>query len=135
MNRLSFRIWAVITTSLAMSAVILILARHISYATSVAGLAMLSMCVATALGVWGWVIYFILRPGVEVLRSPIFRGSVTVIITGGIASAIIHYFRFIPSPEAAATLSKVIATLLMAAGISAYPLLMWLVWSHIKRRK
>jgi len=132
MNRLSFRIWVVMSVTLAMSAVILILARHISYAASVVGLAMLSMCVVTALGVWGWVTYFILRPGVKVLRSPFFQGSVTVITTAGIASAVIHYLRFIPSPEAAATLSKVIATLLMTAGISAYPLLMWLIWSYKK---
>jgi len=135
MNRLSFRIWVVMAVTLAMSTVILILARHISYATSVVGLVMLSMCVVTALGVWGWVIYFILRPGVKVLRSPFFQGSVTVIATAGIASAVIHYLRFIPSPEAAATLSKVIATLLMTAGISVYPLLMWLIWSHIKREE
>jgi len=120
------------SVTLAMSAVILILARHISYAASVVGLAMLSMCVVTALGVWGWVTYFILRPGVKVLRSPFFQGSVTVITIAGIASAVIHYLRFIPSHEAAATLSKVIATLLMTAGISAYPLLMWLIWSYKK---
>lgn len=58
-----------------------------------------------------------------------------MIITAGVAGAVVHYLRFIPSPEAATTLSKVIATLLMAAGISAYPLLMWLIWSHIKRGK
>jgi len=116
-----------------MSAVILILARHISYATSVVGLVMLIMCVVTALGVWGWVTYFIHKPGVKVLHNPFFQGSVTVIISMGIVSAVIHYLRFIPSPEAAATLSKVIATLLMAAGIIVYPLLMWFIWFHIRR--
>ena len=109
MNRLSFKIGLFISVTLAMSAVILILARHISYATSAVALAMLIMCVVTALGVWGWVTDFIHKPGIKVLRSPFFQGSVTVITTTGIVSAIIHYLRFIPSPEAAATLSKVIA--------------------------
>jgi hypothetical protein len=134
-NRLFLRIWAAITITLAMSAAILILARNIGYATSAVGLAMLIMVMVAALGAWGLAVYFIFRPGYRVLQSPFFKGGVTLIVTAGVGGGLIHYLRFIPSPEAAPTLSKVIATLLMAAGISAYVLLMWLIWYHIKRGK
>lgn len=96
---------------------------------------MLVMVVVATLGVWGLAVYFIFRPSYRVLQSPLFKGGVTLVVTAGVGGGFIHYLRFIPSLEAALTLSNVIATLLMTAGISAYILLMWIIWSRVKKGK
>ena len=68
MNRLSFRIWAVITVTLAMSAVMLIIARYtndlahnINHADTIRGLVMFSLLILAAMGIWGLIIYLILE--------------------------------------------------------------------------
>ncbi len=60
---------------------------------------------------------------------------VTIIITGALIDGIIHFVRFVPSPEAAAPLSVVIASLLLTGGISAYLLALWVIWSIGKVRE
>jgi hypothetical protein len=47
------------------------------------------------------------------------------IFTAGVIGSIIHYVRFVLSPEGDAPLSKVIATLLFIAAISGYLLVVW----------
>lgn len=129
MNGLPFRIWAMITITLTMGALILILSREISYVTSADGLVMFILLILATLGIWGLAIYLIIKPGFKMLQSLLFKGSVTMIVTAGIIAGFIHYIRFIPSPEAASALSKVIATLLAIAGMSAWLQLIWVVWA------
>jgi hypothetical protein len=112
-----------------MGALILILSREISYVTSADGLVMFILLILATLGIWGLAIYLIIKPGFKMLQSLLFKGSVTMIVTAGIIAGFIHYIRFIPSPEAASALSKVIATLLAIAGMSAWLQLIWVVWA------
>ncbi len=69
------------------------------------------------------------------LKSLPVRIWVTIIITGALIDGIIHFVRFVPSPEAASPLSVVIASLLLVGGIGAYLLVLWVIWSVWKARK
>ncbi|MFC1950771.1 hypothetical protein ACFLWD_03830, partial [Chloroflexota bacterium] len=70
----------------------------------------------------------------ERLKSRLVRIWVIVITTVFTIGGIIHFTRFIPSPEAAAPLSGVIAWLLLLGGISGYLLVLWVIW-HIGKNK
>jgi hypothetical protein len=117
------------TVALATGALILRLAWEISTAPAAGSLVMLILLIAAAASVYGLIFYFIFTPGSKKIRSRQVAGWVTAIMTAAIIGAIIHYINFIPSPEASQTTSKIIATLLIAAGISGYALIVWAVWA------
>ena len=81
------------------------------------------------LGIYALFLYLVIKPSREKMTSLPVRVSFTVIITAGLISGIIHYFRFIPSPEAFFPLSVVIATMLLMAGVITYLLALGLIWS------
>jgi len=62
------------------------------------------------------------------IESRPLRIGISSIVTIGLVSLTIHTIRFLPSPEAVYTQSKVMAILLLAALTSAYPLVIEFVW-------
>jgi hypothetical protein len=95
----------------------------------------IALCIVVTLGIYALLVYFTIKPSLKKLRSLPIRICGTIIITFALISGIIHYIRFVPSPEAASPLSVVIASLLLLAGISAYPLALWVIWSVRKARE
>ncbi len=128
MNYLPLRIWFIVTVTLALGAVITRLAWEIAYITAAPSLAIIILLIFTIISVNALLIYFTIKPSLKKLKSLPVRVSVTVLTTAGLIGAIIHFVRFVPSPEAAAPLSVIIASLLLMAGISAYLLILWVVW-------
>ena len=59
--------------------------------------------------------------------------GLTLALTAGLAAGVKHYINYIPSPEAALLLSKIIATLIVLGGVGVYLLLLWLLWSFWKK--
>ncbi len=129
MSYLPLRIWLMATIALATGALIIRLVWEISTAPAAGSLVMLILLIAAAASVYGLIFYFIFTPGSKNVRSRQLAGWVTGIMTAAIIGAIIHYINFIPSSEADQTTSKIIATLLLAAGISGYTLIVWAVWA------
>ncbi|GAI13494.1 unnamed protein product, partial [marine sediment metagenome] len=80
------------------------------------------------LGIYALSLYLIIKPSLKKLKSLLVRIWVTIIITGGLIDGVIHFVRFVPSPEAASPLSIIIASLLLVGGISAYLLVLWVIW-------
>jgi hypothetical protein len=101
------------TFALATGALIIRLAWEISTAPAAGSLVMLILLIAAAASVYGLAFYFLLTPGSRKIRSRQVAGWVTGIMT----------------PEASQTTSKIIATLLLTAGISGYALIVWAVWA------
>ncbi len=117
------------TVTLATSALIISLAWEIIATAPAAGsLVMLILIIAAVANVYGLIFYFLFTPDSKKIRRQQLAAWVTGIMTAAIIGAIIHYINFIPSPEATQTASKIIATLLIAAGISGYTLIIWAVW-------
>ena len=122
------RLWAGITLTFFVAAGVITFARYMRVADSWDGMLMLVFIVLALLLVYGLIIYFLMRPGAAFFRSTFFKSLASAIATAAIAAGFIHYLRFIPSPEASALLSKVVATLLVVGGFSLYFLFLYYIW-------
>ena len=135
MNRLPLRIWFIASITLALSAVIVRLVWQVTITTSVGSLVVVILLILAILGTCALLFYLTIKPSLKKLKSLPVAILVTVIATGVLIDGIIHFVRFVPSPEAVSPLSVIIATLLLTAGISAYLLALWVIWSVRKTRK
>jgi len=135
MNRLPLRIWFIASITLALSAVIVRLVWQVTITTSVGSLVVVILLILAILGTYALLLYLTIKPSLKKLKSLPVAILVTVIATGVLIDGIIHFVRFVPSPEAVSPLSVIIATLLLTAGISAYLLALWVIWSVRKTRK
>ena len=135
MKYLPLKIWLIVVITLAISAVIIRLIWEIVYSPPPASLSLIIMVMLALLGSYVLFIYFTIKPNLKKLTSLPVGIVVTVMATAGLTGGIIHFTRYVPSPEATEPLSVVIATLLLLAGTSAYFLLLWIIWSIWKTRK
>ncbi|MBA7479938.1 hypothetical protein ES707_15381 [subsurface metagenome] len=135
MKYLPLKIWLIVVITLALSAAIIRLAWEIVYGPPAASLVLIIMVMLALFGSYVLFIYFTIRPNLKKLTSLPVGIAVTVMATAGLTGGIIHFIRYVPSPEATEPLSVVIATLFLLAGSSAYFLLLWIIWSIWKTRK
>ncbi len=135
MNHLLLRVWLMISCTLALSAVIVRLAWEIYVNPLVGTLAVVTPVIVVIAGTNALVIYLLIAPSMKKIKSLPIGIWVLAIFTAGAVGSIIHYIRFIPSPEADAPLSIVIATLLLIAVVSGHLAVLWVFWSiSIKKR-
>ncbi len=127
-SHLPRRIWLTVSVTLLISAVIVRLAWAVAYAPSAGYLFVVLAILLVTLGIYALFLYLIIKPSQKKLKSLPVRIWVTIIITGALIDGIIHFVRFVPSPEAASPLSVIIASLLLVGGISAYLLVLWVIW-------
>jgi len=126
MNYLPFKIWFIAALTLALGAVIVRLTWEVIVAAP--SLVVIILVMFTTLSIYALLLYLIIKPSLKKLKSLLVRIWVSVIVTAAIISAIVHYIRFVPSPEATSPLSVIIASLLLAASISIYLLVLWALW-------
>ncbi len=110
-----------VTITLALGAVIIRLSWAATFIRPVSSMVIIALCTVVTFGIYVLISYCTIKPSLKKLRSLPVRISVTIIITVGLISGIIHFIRFVPSPEAASPLSVVIASMLLMASVSAYP--------------
>ena len=134
MNYLPLRIWVMASVALFLSAVIVRLVWEVTAITSAGSLAIIALLILVTLGMYALLLYLTIKPSVKKLKSLPISLGVIVIGIAALISGIIHFVRFVPSPEAASPLSVVIASLLLAGGISAYLLILRVIWSVWKGR-
>jgi hypothetical protein len=127
--RLHLRLLLMTSVTLALGAIMVRLGWELAYAAAVGTVVIVALLMLTTIGIYALCLYFSIRPNMKKFNSPPVRRLLILIITAAFISGIIHYYRFIPSPEAAHTLSKVIATLLLLASISGYLLVLGYLWS------
>lgn len=128
MNYLALRIWFIVSITPALAAVFIRLVWETTIATAVGTWVIVILLMLVILGIYALLLYLNIKPSMKKLKSLPFRLGVTVITTAAIIGAIIHFIRFVPSPEAAESLSVVIASLLLMAGISGYLLILRVIW-------
>ena len=134
MNYLPLKIWLMVTVALFFSAVIVRLVWEVTPTTSAGTLAIITLLILVTLGIYALLVYLTIKPSVKKLRSLPVSLGVTVIGAAALISGVIHFVRFVPSPEANSPLSLVIASLLLAGGISAYSLALRVIWPVWKAR-
>ena len=128
MNYLPLKIWLIATVTLALGAVIVRLAWEITFTTAAPSLVIIILVIFAIMSVYALFIYFTIKPNLKKLKSLPVAIGITVLTTAAISAVIIHFVRFVSSPEVALPLSVVIAILLLMAGISAYLLVLWVIW-------
>jgi len=129
MNYLPLRIWFIVTLTLALGAAIASLSWvATAYIDTTPSLTIIFLLIFVTSTIYALFLYLAIKPSFKKLKSLPVRIWVSIIFTAAIISTIIHYIRFVPSPEAAETLSVVIASLLLTAGISGYLLILWVIW-------
>lgn len=134
-KHLPLKIWFLATISPIFIAVIIRIIWEVVVNPSVAGLVMSILVILGLLGLYALIAYFTLKPSLEKLKSLPVGIGVLVMATGALIGGFIHLTRFIPSPLVGLPWSMVIAALYLLAAVSAYFLLLWLIWTNWKRQK
>ena len=114
--------------TLAISAVVVRLAWEFPYVAARPSLVMIILLIFATISIYAFLIYLAIKPSLKILTSLSVRIWVTVMATAGLIGGIIHFTNFIPSPEAALSLSTIIAILFLLAGVSGFLLLLWVTW-------
>ena len=128
MNYLPFRVWFIVSLTLALGAVIVRLAWEITFTTAVPSLAIIILVIFAIISIYALLFYLTIKPSLKKLKSLPVAIWVTVMFTAGLIGALIHFVRFIPSPDAASPLSVIIASMLIMSALSAYLLVLWVIW-------
>ena len=117
-----------VSCSLALGAVIVRLAWEIYVHPVIATLAVVTPVIVVIAGTNALIIYLLIAPSMRKIKSLPVGIGIIGIVTAGVIGSIIHYIRFVPSPEGDAPLSLVIATFLLIAVVSGYLLVLWVFW-------
>ena len=128
MNYLPIKICFIIAVTLAISAVVVRLAWEFPYVAARPSRVMIILLIFATISIYTFLIYLAIKPSLKILTSLSVRIWVTVMATAGLIGGIIHFTNFVPSPEAAPSLSTVIAILFLLAGVSGFLLLLWVTW-------
>lgn len=131
MSRLHYKIWFLVSFSLAVVAVVIRSIWEIVLVPTPNILLMFISLIVALVGGDVFLWYLVLFP--RKLRSlPVCTG-VTLVLTAGLVAGVKHYINYIPSPEAQWLLSKIIATLIVVSSVSVYVLLLWMLWTFRKK--
>ena len=124
-----------VSATLALTAMVVRLVWELIPLTSVGTLAVIIPLLLVTIGIYTLFIYLTINPSPNKLKSLPVRTGITVIVTAAFISGVIHFIRFVPSPEATSPISVLIAILLLIAGINTYLLVMWGIWFILKAGK
>ena len=132
MKSLYLRIWVIVAMTLALGAAITRLAWGLAAESHAGSLAIIILLMVAVLGTYALLFYLAIKPSLKKLRSLPVAIVATVIAGGGIIGCIIHFIRFVPSPNATSFLSVLIAGMLLAGGVVICALILWVVWRFRK---
>ncbi|MFH1647853.1 MAG: hypothetical protein ABID71_09265 [Chloroflexota bacterium] len=130
MNYARLRLLAAVTLSLAIIAVTIRAIWQVVVIPTPGSMLVFLPLTAALLLLEAALIYLAARP--EKLRSRTFSLGLSVALTAGLLAGVSHFVRFIISPQAEPALSKLIAALVLLASISAYTMILYLMWSRRK---
>jgi len=134
-NHLPLRIWLLVSITFALSAVIVRLIWEVTSTIPTGTMVIIILLILVTLSIYALLLYLTIKPGLKKPRSLYVRISVTIIITAALISGIIHFVRFVALPPPNPPISVIIASLLLMAGISAYLLVLWVIWFIRKARE
>ena len=89
----------------------------------------------TFLGTYALCVHLTIKPTLKKLQTLPTVIWIMVTVTAGLIGGIIHFIRFVSSPNAEHSLSIVLGIMLLLAGISAYLILLWLIRYDWKTKK
>jgi hypothetical protein len=132
MKHLRLRIWFIVTFTLAVTALVARCLWQIVVIPAPGTILVFLPIIVALLGAEAAVIYLTLRP--EKIKSRPAAVILSVAAAAGTTAVVAHFARFITTPEAEPILSKVIASLLTAATVNFFFIIIYLAWS-VRRRQ
>jgi hypothetical protein len=133
MNYTRLKIWCIITFSLAVIAIVIRAIWQIVVIPGVGTMFVFLPLIVALLGMNALFAYLVIRPGK--LRTTPFAIGFTVALTAGLLAGVAHFVRFIISPLADPFLCKVIGSLVLLSSVSAYCIVLYILWSFRKARE
>jgi hypothetical protein len=121
------KIWFIVTFTLAVVAVVIRAIWQIVVIPTPGTMLIFIPLILALLGVDVLFAYLAINP--QRFKSLPFLIGITVALTAGLLAGITHFVRFIISPEADPIFSKIIGGCVVLSCISAYLLVIWLIWS------
>lgn len=133
MNWSCLRIWLIATFTIAITGIaIRAIWQIVAIPTPDTMLIFIPLTVSL-LGVNVFFAYLIFNP--QKLKSLPFIIGITAALTAGLIAGVTHFVRFIISPEAEPALSKIVSSFILLSSVSAYLLILRLIWPFRKRGK
>lgn len=123
-----FRVWVMVALTLALGAAIIRLIWEITFSPSVGSLAVIILLLVAAVSTYVLFLYLTIKPSLKKLRSLPVAIATTVITVGGTAGGVIHFIRFVSSPQASSPLSVLVASVLLGSGLVTCGLILWVAW-------
>ncbi len=129
----TLKIWSLVMITPVFMAAIIRMVWELTVNFSTGGLTMSVLIIIGLIGLYAFLLYLVLKPDTKMLSSlPLWIG-IAVMAAGCIIGGIIHFTRFLPSPQSELPWSLVIASLYLFAALNAYGILLWFVWSLWKK--
>jgi hypothetical protein len=132
MNKTLIKIWFIVTFSLAVIAIVIRSFWQIESIPTAGTMLIFIPLILALLGADALFIYLVIRP--EKLKSGWFATGITVVLTAGLLAGVTHFVRFIISPRADPVLSKIISAFVFSSSLSAYSLVIYIVWALRRKR-
>lgn len=133
MNYSRLKIWFIVTFSLVVIAVVIRSIWQIVVIPTPGTMLIFIPLILALLGIDALFAYLAINP--QKFKSLPSLIGITVALTAGLLAGVTHFVRFIISPEAEPILSKIIGSCVVLSCISAYLLVIWLIWSLRKAGK
>jgi len=133
MNYSRLKIWFIVTFTLVVIAVVIRSIWQIVVIPTPGTMLIFIPLILALLAIDALFAYLAINP--QKFKSLPFLIGITVALTAGLLAGVTHFVRFIISPEAEPILSKIIGSCVVLSCISAYLLVIWLIWSLRKAVK
>ncbi len=130
MNSIHMRIWFIITFTMAVIAIVIRSIWQIVVIPTGGTMLIFIPLIIALLGMDALFAYLVINP--RKLRTTPFAVVFTIGLSAGLLAGVTHFVRFIISPLADPFLCKVIGGLVLLSSVSAYGIVIYIVWSSRK---
>ncbi len=127
MNYSRLKSWFIVTFTLAVIAIVIRAIWQIVVIPTPGTMLIFIPLILALIGANALFAYLVIKP--EKLKSRWFATGMTVVLTAGLLAGVTHFVRFIISPLADPFLCKVIGAFVLSSSVSAYFLLIYIIWS------
>ncbi|HUT67264.1 MAG TPA: hypothetical protein VMW86_01785 [Dehalococcoidales bacterium] len=132
MNHSRLKVWCIITFTMAVIAIVIRAIWQIVVIPTSGTMLIFIPLIVALIGADALFAYLVVKP--EKLKALPFSVGSTAALTAGLLAGVTHFVRFIISTQADHFLCKVIGFLVLLASVSAYFILIYVIWSLRKAR-
>lgn len=128
MKNTLIRVWIILTFTPAIAALVIRLLWAAQTAYALGTWIIIILLIGAVLGLYAAILYFTFNPDLKKLQSPPFKILLSAVLVALIIVSIIHFYRFVPSPEANMPISVPMAIMILISELSGGTLLLYLIW-------